>query len=108
MTAPSVPAPAGSATASFAARLPSGSRPGPGPHTVGEIAKDLGRSAGAVENALATLADRGQADRDPGHLDRPPVSTANTMTGTQVVILTDPAATSAAIARAVTAHARTA
>jgi MoxR-like ATPase len=38
----------------------------PGPHTVGEIAKDLGRSAGAVGNALTTLADRGQADRDPG------------------------------------------
>ena len=38
----------------------------PGPHTVGEIAKDLGRSAGAVGNALATLAGRGQADRDPG------------------------------------------
>ena len=37
-----------------------------------------------------------------------PHDTANTMTGTQVVILTDPAATSAAIARAVTAHARTA
>jgi hypothetical protein len=38
----------------------------PGPHTVGEIAKDLGRSAGAVGNALATLAGRGQADREPG------------------------------------------
>ena len=30
----------------------------PGPHTVGEIAKDLGRSADAVGNALTTLADR--------------------------------------------------
>jgi hypothetical protein len=29
----------------------------PGPYTVGEIAKDLGRSAGVVGNALATLAD---------------------------------------------------
>jgi hypothetical protein len=29
----------------------------PGPHTVGEIAKDLGRSAGVVGNALATLAE---------------------------------------------------
>jgi DNA-binding transcriptional ArsR family regulator len=28
-----------------------------GPHTVGEIARDLGRSAGAVGNALATFAD---------------------------------------------------
>jgi nitric oxide reductase NorQ protein len=38
----------------------------PGPHTPGEIAKALNRSAGAVGNALTTLADRGQADRDPG------------------------------------------
>jgi MoxR-like ATPase len=35
----------------------------PGPHTVGEIAKDLGRSAGAVGNALTTLADRAEAAR---------------------------------------------
>jgi nitric oxide reductase NorQ protein len=38
----------------------------PGPHTPGEIAKALNRSAGAVGNALTTLADRGQAGRDPG------------------------------------------
>ena len=38
----------------------------PGPHTVGEIAKDLGRSAGAVGNALTTLADRAEAARLPG------------------------------------------
>ena len=38
----------------------------PGPHTPGEIAKDLGRSAGAVGNALTTLADRGEAGREPG------------------------------------------
>jgi hypothetical protein len=38
----------------------------PGPHRVGEIAKDLGRSAGAVGNALTTLADRGEAGRLPG------------------------------------------
>ena len=37
-----------------------------------------------------------------------PSDTANTMTGAKVVILADPAATSAAIARAVTASARTA
>ena len=37
-----------------------------------------------------------------------PSDTANTMTGAQVVILADPAATSAAVARAVTASARTA
>jgi hypothetical protein len=30
----------------------------PGPHTVGEIAKDLGRSVGAVGNALTPLAGR--------------------------------------------------
>ncbi len=33
----------------------------PGPHTPGQIARDLGRSAGAVGNALTTLADRGEA-----------------------------------------------
>ncbi|MWA07391.1 AAA domain-containing protein [Actinomadura sp. LD22] len=32
----------------------------------GEIAKDLGRSAGAVANALDTLTDRGQAERVSG------------------------------------------
>jgi hypothetical protein len=37
-----------------------------------------------------------------------PTDTANTMTGTRVVILADPAATSQAVARAVTASARTA
>ena len=38
----------------------------PGPHTVGEVAKDLGRSAGAVGNALTTLADRAEASRLAG------------------------------------------
>lgn len=38
----------------------------PGPCKTGEIAKALDRSAGAVGNALTTLAGRGQADRDPG------------------------------------------
>jgi nitric oxide reductase NorQ protein len=70
MTAPAIPAPA-----------PKGGRLGngqlrrqvaewlaarPGPHTVGEIAKDLGRSAGAVGNALTTLADRAEAARITG------------------------------------------
>jgi nitric oxide reductase NorQ protein len=70
MTAPAIPAPA-----------PKGGRLGngqlrrqvaewlaarPGPHTVGEIAKDLGRSAGAVGNALTTLADRAEAARLAG------------------------------------------
>ena len=34
----------------------------PGPHTPGTIAKALDRSAGAVGNALKTLADRGEAE----------------------------------------------
>jgi hypothetical protein len=38
----------------------------PGPHKTGEIAKALGRSAGAVGNALTTLAGRGEADLLPG------------------------------------------
>jgi MoxR-like ATPase len=38
----------------------------PGPHTPGEIAKDLGRSAGAVGNALTTLAGRAEAARIAG------------------------------------------
>ena len=38
----------------------------PGPHTVGEIARDLGRSAGAGGNALTTLADRAEAGRLAG------------------------------------------
>jgi MoxR-like ATPase len=38
----------------------------PGPCKTGDIAKALGRSAGAVGNALTTLADRGEADLVPG------------------------------------------
>jgi nitric oxide reductase NorQ protein len=38
----------------------------PGPCKVGEIAKALGKSAGAVGNALTTLADRGEASLVPG------------------------------------------
>jgi MoxR-like ATPase len=38
----------------------------PGPRKTGEIAKFLGRSAGAVGNALTTLAGRGEADLVPG------------------------------------------
>jgi nitric oxide reductase NorQ protein len=38
----------------------------PGPCKTGEIAKALGRSAGAVGNALTTLAGRGEADLVPG------------------------------------------
>jgi nitric oxide reductase NorQ protein len=68
MTAPAIPAPA-------TGRLGNGQlrrqvaewlAARPGPHTAGEIAKDLGRSAGAVGNALTTLADRAEAARLPG------------------------------------------
>jgi len=68
MTAPAIPAPA-------TGRLGNGQlrrqvaewlAARPGPHTVGEIAKDLGRSAGAVGNALTTLADRAEASRIAG------------------------------------------
>jgi MoxR-like ATPase len=38
----------------------------PGPRKTGEIAKALGRSAGAVGNALTTLVGRGEADLVPG------------------------------------------
>jgi nitric oxide reductase NorQ protein len=38
----------------------------PGPRKTGEIAKALARSAGAVGNALTTLADRGEAHLVPG------------------------------------------
>jgi len=38
----------------------------PGPRKTGEIAKALDRSAGAVGNALTTLAGRGEADLLPG------------------------------------------
>jgi MoxR-like ATPase len=68
MTAPAIPAPA-------TGRLGNGQlrrqvaewlAARPGPHTVGEIAKDLARSAGAVGNALTTLADRAEASRLAG------------------------------------------
>jgi nitric oxide reductase NorQ protein len=70
MTAPAIPAPAPAT-----GRLGNGQlrrqvaewlAARPGPHTVGEIAKDLGRSAGAVGNALTTLADRAEAARITG------------------------------------------
>ena len=37
-----------------------------GPQTPGEIARALGKSAGAVGNALTVLASRGEAAREPG------------------------------------------
>src|SRR5260370_23665038 len=42
--------------------------------TPGEIARALGKSAGAVGNALATLADRHEADREPGKPVRYPAN----------------------------------
>jgi nitric oxide reductase NorQ protein len=57
----------------------------PGPHTVGEVAKALGRSAGAVGNALATLADRNEADRDPG---KPVRYQSNAKTGAAAAAIT--------------------
>jgi nitric oxide reductase NorQ protein len=57
----------------------------PGPHTVGEIAKDLGRSAGAVGNALTTLADRGEAERLAG---KPIRYQANSATGAAAAAIT--------------------
>jgi len=57
----------------------------PGPHTPGEIAKDLGRSAGAVGNALTTLADRGEAERLPG---KPIRYQANAATGAAAAAIT--------------------
>jgi MoxR-like ATPase len=57
----------------------------PGPHTPGEIAKDLGRSAGAVGNALTTLAGRGEAGREPG---KPIRYQANTATAAAAAAIT--------------------
>jgi nitric oxide reductase NorQ protein len=70
MTAPAAPAPAAPK-----GRLGNGQlrrqvaqylTDNPGPCKTGEIAKALDRSAGAVGNALTTLADRGEADLLPG------------------------------------------
>ena len=63
MTAPAIPAPAKGRLGNGQLRrqVAEWLAARPGPHTVGEIAKDLGRSAGAVGNALTTLADRAEA-----------------------------------------------
>jgi nitric oxide reductase NorQ protein len=68
MTAPAIPAPAKGRLGNGQLRrqVAEWLAARPGPHTVGEIAKDLGRSAGAVGNALATLADRAEAARLAG------------------------------------------
>jgi nitric oxide reductase NorQ protein len=57
----------------------------PGPHTPGEIAKDLVRSAGAVGNALTTLADRAEATRITG---RPLRYEANSATAAAAAAIT--------------------
>jgi nitric oxide reductase NorQ protein len=68
MTAPAIPAPAKGRLGNGQLRrqVAEWLAARPGPHTVGEIAKDLGRSAGAVGNALTTLADRAEAGRLAG------------------------------------------
>ena len=66
MTAPAIPAPAAKGrlgNGQLRRQVAEWLAARPGPHTVGEIAKDLGRSAGAVGNALTTLADRAEAGR---------------------------------------------
>lgn len=57
----------------------------PGPHKTGDIAKALGRSAGAVGNALITLADRGEAERLP---DKPARYQANSLTAAAAAAIT--------------------
>jgi nitric oxide reductase NorQ protein len=68
MTAPAIPAPAKGRLGNGQLRrqVAEWLAARPGPHTVGEIAKDLDRSAGAVGNALTTLADRAEAARIAG------------------------------------------
>jgi hypothetical protein len=69
MTAPAIPAPAPKGrlgNGQLRRQVAEWLAARPGPHTVGEIAKDLGRSAGAVGNALTTLAGRAEASRVAG------------------------------------------
>ena len=68
MTAPAIPAPAKGRLGNGQLRrqVAEWLAARPGPHTPGQIAKDLGRSAGAVGNALTTLAGRGEAGPEPG------------------------------------------
>jgi nitric oxide reductase NorQ protein len=69
MTAPAIPAPASKGrlgNGQLRRQVAEWLAARPGPHTVGEIAKDLGCSAGAVGNALTTLADRAEASRITG------------------------------------------
>ena len=69
MTAPAIPAPAPKGrlgNGQLRRQVAEWLAARPGPHTVGEIAKDLGRTAGAVGNALTTLAGRAEASRLAG------------------------------------------
>ena len=69
MTAPAIPAPAPKGrlgNGQLRRQVAEWLAARPGPHTVGEVAKDLSRSAGAVGNALTTLADRAEAARLAG------------------------------------------
>jgi nitric oxide reductase NorQ protein len=69
MTAPAIPAPAPKGrlgNGQLRRQVAEWLAARPGPHTVDEIAKGLGRSAGAVGNALTTLADRAEAARLAG------------------------------------------
>jgi MoxR-like ATPase len=69
MTAPAIPAPARKGrlgNGQLRRQVAQWLAARPGPHTPGEIARDLGRSAGAVGNALTTLAGRGEAARLTG------------------------------------------
>jgi nitric oxide reductase NorQ protein len=69
MTAPAIPAPAPKGrlgNGQLRRQVAEWLSARPGPHTVGEVAKALGRSAGAVGNALTTLADRAEASRLAG------------------------------------------
>lgn len=88
MTAPAIPAPAPKGclgNGQLRRQVAEWLAARPGPHTVGEIAKDLSRSAGAVGNALTTLADRGEASRIAG---KPLRYEANSATAAAVAAIT--------------------
>jgi nitric oxide reductase NorQ protein len=87
MTAPAIPAPAKGRLGNGQLRrqVAEWLAARPGPHTVGEIAKDLGRSAGAVGNALTTLADRAEAARLAG---KPMRYEANPATAAAAAVIT--------------------
>ena len=88
MTAPAIPAPAPKGllgNGQLRRQVAEWLAVRPGPHTIGEIAKDLGRSASAVGNALTTLADRAEAARLTG---RPVRYEANSATAAAAAAIT--------------------